>query len=85
MFVTSAAPNRNSLGATNGMAQLAASIVRAIGPAGSTSLYALSIDHWWLQGYGVYAIFTTLACVLMLVGLPLPRYGWDSVDNENDD
>ncbi|KAH9902985.1 MFS general substrate transporter [Cubamyces lactineus] len=85
MFVTSAAPNRNALGATNGMAQLAASVVRAIGPAGSTSLFALSIDRWWLQGYGVYAIFTVLSCVLMLVGLPLPRNGWDSVDNDNDD
>ncbi|KAI0327808.1 MFS general substrate transporter [Cubamyces sp. BRFM 1775] len=85
MFVTSAAPNRNSLGATNGMAQLAASVVRAIGPAGSTSLFALSIDRWWLQGYGVYVIFTALACVLMLVGLPLPRYGWDSVVDGNDD
>lgn len=67
------------------MAQLAASVVRAIGPAGSTSLFALSIDRWWLQGYGVYAIFTVLSCVLMLVGLPLPRNGWDTVDNDNDD
>ncbi|KAI0649187.1 MFS general substrate transporter [Trametes meyenii] len=82
MFVTSAAPDKNSLGATNGLAQLAASIVRAIGPAGSTSLFALSLDQNWLGGNAVYVIFTVLSCLFMLVGLPLPRYGWA---NESDD
>ncbi|KAI0368602.1 MFS general substrate transporter [Pilatotrama ljubarskyi] len=82
MFVTSAAPSRRSLGATNGFAQLAASVVRAIGPAGSTSLFALSLDRNWLGGYGVYAIFTILSCIFMLVGLPLPRYGWGCDDDD---
>ncbi|KAH9850280.1 MFS general substrate transporter [Lenzites betulinus] len=83
MFVTSAAPSRKSLGATNGIAQLAASIVRAIGPAGSTSLFALSLNHNWLGGYGVYAIFTLISCAFMLVGLPLPRNGWE--DSKSDE
>ncbi|KAI0833428.1 MFS general substrate transporter [Trametes gibbosa] len=82
MFVTSAAPSRKSLGATNGIAQLAASIVRAIGPAGSTSLFALSLNHNWLGGYGVYVIFTLISCAVMLVGLPLPRNSWQ---NDSDD
>ncbi|KAL1949403.1 hypothetical protein VTO73DRAFT_8284 [Trametes versicolor] len=82
MFVTSAAPSRRSLGATNGIAQLAASIVRAVGPAGSTSLFALSLDRNWFGGYGVYAIFLVLSCVSMLVGIPLPRYGWGSEDDD---
>ncbi|KAI0359917.1 MFS general substrate transporter [Trametes cingulata] len=81
MFVTSAAPNRRSLGATNGVAQLAASVVRAIGPAGSTSLFALSLDRNWLGGYGVYVIFTALSCLFMLAGIPLPRYCWGSDDD----
>ncbi|KAI0671692.1 MFS general substrate transporter [Trametes maxima] len=84
MFVTSAAPDKNSLGATNGLAQLAASIVRAIGPAGSTSLFALSLDQNWLGGNAVYVIFAILSCMFMLVGLPLPRYGWAN-DSDDDD
>ena len=76
IFVTGAAPNKQSLGATNGIAQLAASIVRAIGPAGATSLFALSLDQDWIGGYGVYAVFTVLSCALLFVGIPLPRRGW---------
>ncbi|TBU50435.1 MFS general substrate transporter [Dichomitus squalens] len=76
IFVTGAAPNKQSLGATNGIAQLAASIVRAIGPAGATSLFALSLDCNWVGGYGVYAIFVMLSCALLFVGIPLPRRGW---------
>ncbi|KAI0635883.1 MFS general substrate transporter [Trametes polyzona] len=82
MFVTSAAPSRRALGATNGIAQLAASVVRAIGPAGSTSLFALSLDRNWLGGYGVYAIFTALSCAFMLFSLPLPQRGWRDDDDE---
>ncbi|KAI8980150.1 MFS general substrate transporter [Trametes punicea] len=83
MFITSAAPSKRSLGATNGVAQLAASVVRAIGPAGSTSLFALCVNRDWLGGYGVFAIFTLLSCLFMLVGLPLPRYDWTSGDDDS--
>ena len=82
MLITTAAPNKNSLGATNGLAQLAASVVRAFGPAGSTSLFALSLDHNWVGGYGVYGIFTVLTCMMMLVSIPLPRSSWPSKDDD---
>ena len=81
IFVTGAAPNKRSLGATNGIAQLAASIVRAIGPAAATSLFALSLDCDWVGGYGVYVFFTILSCAFIFVGVPLPRRGWTACES----
>ncbi|KAL6298395.1 MFS general substrate transporter [Sparassis latifolia] len=76
MFVTSSAPNKRSLGATNGIGQLVASIVRTIGPASATSLFAVSLERNWLGGFAVYGILILLACLLFLVSLPLPRHPW---------
>ncbi|EMD34052.1 hypothetical protein CERSUDRAFT_117561 [Gelatoporia subvermispora B] len=76
MFITSAAPNKQSLGATNGIAQLAASIIRTIGPASATSLFALSVEHGWLGGYAVYGIFIVISALLILLAIPLPRRSW---------
>ncbi len=81
IFVTSAAPNKTSIGATNGIAQLAASVVRAIGPAAATSLFALSVESNWVNGYGVYAIFIVLSFLFMFVGIPLPRRSWSNDDD----
>ncbi|KAH9935200.1 major facilitator superfamily transporter [Epithele typhae] len=50
MYVHSSAPNSRSLGAVNGIAQVLASVARAIGPAASTSLFASSLEHNWLGG-----------------------------------
>ena len=84
IFITGAAVNKKSIGATNGIGQLAASVVRAIAPAGATSLFALSLDHNWLGGHGVYAIFTALSCLCMLVGVPLPVRGWVREEDDSD-
>ncbi|KIJ19136.1 Drug:H+ antiporter-1 family protein [Paxillus involutus ATCC 200175] len=56
MYITAAAPNQRSLGALNGLAQTTASIVRTIGPASATSLFAYSIQHNFMGGYGVYVV-----------------------------
>ncbi|KAJ3514656.1 hypothetical protein NLJ89_g2251 [Agrocybe chaxingu] len=56
MFITSSAPNKRSLGATNGLSQTIVSIARAIGPALSTSLFSFSVQKDILSGYGVYAL-----------------------------
>ena len=39
IFITGATPDKRSIGAVNGIGQLSASIVRAIAPAGASSLY----------------------------------------------
>ncbi|KAF8840254.1 MFS general substrate transporter [Paxillus ammoniavirescens] len=61
IYITAAAPNKRSLGALNGLAQTTASIVRAIGPASATSLFAYSIQHNFVGGYGVYVVIILIA------------------------
>ncbi|KAI0351304.1 MFS general substrate transporter [Trametes cingulata] len=76
IFVTSSAANNRSLGATNGVAQLVASVTRAIGPAAATSLFAASLEHNWLGGYGVYPILIIVTVLLTFVSTHLPRNMW---------
>lgn len=59
------------------MAQLAASVVRAIGPALSTSLFAASVQHDWLGGSAVYVALIQIACLTLLVGRQLPLKVWN--------
>lgn len=72
MFITAAAPNKRSLGATNGLAQMTASIARAIGPAASTSMFAYSIQHKLMGGYAVYAVLVTISISAMGIAVKLP-------------
>ena len=51
MFVSSAAPNKRSLGAMNGLAQTIVSTQRALGPAAATSLFAFSLQNNILGGH----------------------------------
>jgi len=71
-----AAPNKRSLGTTNGLSQTIVSIARAMGPAISTSLFAFSVQHNFLGGYGVYAVFITLTSFSLLVAARLPDELW---------
>ena len=75
IFIAAAAPNRASLGATNGFAQLLVSILRAIGPALVTSMYSLSIDreHHYMNGGLVYYVTVVLSFGGIWVGLLLPK------------
>ena len=72
----SSAPDKRSLGATNGLAQTTASVVRAIGPAMATSLFSFSVEHQLLGGYAVYAILFVMACFGVLLALRLPDEVW---------
>jgi len=76
IFVNSSAPNKNSLGSVNGMAQTTVSICRAFGPAASTSLFAISIEKNWLGGYAVYSIFIMLSALGISFAARLPREAW---------
>ena len=75
IFIAAAAPNRASLGATNGLAQLSVSIVRAVGPAVVSSVYSLSIDkeHHFMNGALVYYVTVALSCGAIWVGSLLPK------------
>ncbi|KAH8993664.1 major facilitator superfamily transporter [Lactarius deliciosus] len=56
MYISSAAPNKRSLGATNGLAQTMVSIQRTVGPAAAASLFAFSLDNNILGGNFVYVV-----------------------------
>lgn len=77
MYIAAAAPNKQSLGATNGIAQLAASILRAIGPAMSTSLFAASVENNWLGGNAVYVFLVALSVLCFWVLRRLPTELWN--------
>ncbi|KAF5359733.1 hypothetical protein D9756_003044 [Leucocoprinus leucothites] len=78
MFVTASAPNKRSLGATNGLSQMTVSIARAIGPALSTSLFSYSVQHNILGGYGVYLLMIILSLLALVIATFLPAHVWDS-------
>ena len=82
MYVTASSPNRGSLGATNGLSQTTVSIARAIGPALSTSLFSLSVEHNYLGGYAVYLVFGILSILALLLAVRLPHDVWEE---ESDD
>ena len=76
IFIAAAAPNKASLGATNGLAQASVSIVRAVGPALANSLYSLSIDedHHYMNGGLVYYVTVVLCLCAIWMGSLLPSH-----------
>lgn len=73
MFITAAAPNRRSLGATNGLAQMTGSIARAVGPAVATSMFAYSTGNNILGGYAVYILLVVIALGALRLASYLPE------------
>ncbi len=68
-MITNAAPSKALLGSTNGLAQTAASLMRAIGPASTTALFAFSVEKGTYGGWLIYSILMVFAFVS--VGLSL--------------
>ena len=81
IFIAAAAPNKASLGTTNGLAQLSVSIVRAVGPALASSLYSLSIDkdHHYMNGGLVYYVTVAMSLGAIWAGLLLPKHPFTDV------
>ena len=81
IYITASSPNKASLGSVNGLAQMSVSIMRAIGPALSNSLFSLSIDqeHHYLGGLLVYVVLAGLTCVALYVGSLLPKDVWKDI------
>ncbi|KAF5366580.1 hypothetical protein D9758_008930 [Tetrapyrgos nigripes] len=82
MYITASAPNKRSLGATNGLSQTSVSTARAIGPAMSTSLFSLSVQEQWLGGYAVFALFSCLSILALLIAVRLPAEMWEEEEEE---
>lgn len=73
IFVTRAAPNKQSLGSTNGLSQSLTSIARAVGPILTTSLFAASKEYNVLGGNLVYVVLLMLATCLVFMSHRLPE------------
>jgi hypothetical protein len=73
LYVQAASPSQATLGATNGIAQTAASIARAIGPASATSLFAFSMQRPDVMGGAlVYYILGAVTIVAIATSRMLP-------------
>ena len=85
IYIAAAAPNKASLGATNGLAQVSVSIVRAVGPALVNSIYSLSIDedHHYMNGQLVYCVTVALSFGAIWVGSLLPKHPWKGTKGTN--
>ncbi|KAH9178432.1 MFS general substrate transporter [Lactarius sanguifluus] len=73
IYLSAASPNRASLGATNGLAQLLVSIMRAIGPVVTTSLFSLSLAEGYLGGGMVYLVLLGVSVMSIAFATALPR------------
>lgn len=78
IYISASSPNRASLGATNGIAQLLVSIMRAIGPAAATSLFSLSLAEGYLGGGLVYMVLLMISLAAVTIGTTLPQQVWQS-------
>ncbi|KAH9036525.1 MFS general substrate transporter [Lactarius pseudohatsudake] len=76
MYISSAAPNKRSLGATNGIAQTIVSIQRTVGPAAAAALFAFSLDHNILGGNFAYVVLLAVVGVGLGVAVQLPNNTW---------
>ncbi|KAH9059730.1 MFS general substrate transporter [Lactarius vividus] len=81
LFISSAVPNKRSLGATNGLAHMVASIQRMVGPAAADWLFAFSLMNNILGGNFAYVILVLLVGVGLCVSTQLPRNVWTHSNN----
>ena len=77
MYVTSSVDNPRALGSVNGIAQTAAALARAAGPAISTTLFAYTLQNDWLGRLGVYVIFVTISSCAFPLTYKLPEKAWE--------
>ncbi|KZS89254.1 MFS general substrate transporter [Sistotremastrum niveocremeum HHB9708] len=73
IFLTSAAPTRNSLGGTVGLGQTLDGIMRAIGPSLAGALFAVSIEKNLLGGNFVCLVLICIVIVSFVASFTLPR------------
>jgi hypothetical protein len=77
MYISTAAPNKRSLGTINGIAQTMVSIQRTVGPAAAASLFAFSLEKKILRGNFTYVVMLAVVCVGLGVAMQLPEKTWE--------
>ncbi|KII89810.1 hypothetical protein PLICRDRAFT_39984 [Plicaturopsis crispa FD-325 SS-3] len=76
IYISAASPNRASLGAVNGMAQMSVSIMRTIGPGAANGLFAMSVKQHDFSI--VYSAMCAVTLASLLVAALLPRHVWNA-------
>ena len=77
IYVSSAAPSKQLLGTTNGLAQTVASIQGTIIPAATDWLFAFSITNDVLGGILVYVVLMSGVSIGLSVAAHLPKGAWN--------
>lgn len=80
MYISSAAPDKRSLGALNGLAQTVASVQRTFGTVAADSLFAFSVTNNILCGDFVYGTLIILVFIGLCVAVKLPKHAWTPRD-----
>ncbi|KAG6332177.1 hypothetical protein ID866_6916 [Astraeus odoratus] len=75
IYIADSSPNRGSLGATNGIAQMMVSVLRTVGPASATAMFSLSIETE-SRAWFVYYYLLALVSIGIGASLFLPRKMW---------
>ena len=73
MYISSAAPNRRSLGSAYGLARVASSVQCLVGPAAADRLFAFSLTHNVLGGNLAYVVLVGVACAALGASRHLPK------------
>jgi steroid 5-alpha reductase family enzyme len=76
MYIAAAAPDRRSIGATNGIAQLAVSMMRTFGPSFASSLFSLSMEHNYMGGWLVWWALLIVVGIAVACGMLVPSQVW---------
>jgi len=85
VFVVASAPNKQSLGATNGLAQMSVSVTRFIAPIAASSAFSFSVEHELLGGYAVFVVLFAVSCFAIPLARLLPhksRPVWELEETE---
>ncbi|KAH9030853.1 major facilitator superfamily domain-containing protein [Lactarius deliciosus] len=76
MYVSSAAPNKRSLGAVFGLSHMANSVASAVGPAAAVWLFAFSLTHNVLDGKFAYIVLLGVVWITLGISMQLPKNTW---------
>jgi hypothetical protein len=76
IYISSATPNKRSLGALNGLGRTILSVQAMIKPAIVDSLFAFSVTNNVLGGNFIYVVLLSLLCIALSVAAQLPRHMW---------
>ena len=74
--IAAASPDRRSIGATNGIVQMAVSITRTFGPAFANSLYSLSMEYNYMGGWLVWWALLIVCAIALACASFVPNEVW---------